>query len=873
MENIIEIEKVNEVYYHIRNLNSSSSLELKEFLSCFIDNHFFHPLVRAKQWDGRISMFDTKNQTIPIGLFPQFVKFCEKFNYEYKLNFDKEDLVNDITDEDFETFYESIFNDSSYSPRDYQDEAIKKALRLKRGVIESPTACHSKGTNILMYDGSLKKIEDIIIGDMIMGNDGTSRKVLKLFNGIDEMYKITPSFSKSFIVNKNHILYLECTHKNPKDECAKEKQEITVGDYIKKSKSFKHIYKLTYNKTELIFDRKIETDIKLTPYFIGLYLGDGSTYNIAITSMDDEIYQEVIKQLALYGMDEKNIRKSTKIDNLVSTYNIHGITSFKMNENPIKNDFKKIGLFFEDSNIRTKCGDKFIPDIIKYGSIDDRYECLAGLIDTDGYTDKDYGYGITSKSERLIDDIVFIARSLGFFANKRIKYNKKYDRNYYRCSISGDVEKIPLRLKRKVISGKVKTYTDKHHIGFKIENIGNGEYYGFELDNNHLYLDENFLIHHNSGKSLVLYSIIRFLLGISEKKILLVVPNVNLVNQMFSDFVDYGWRDCESYTSLIYSKSKRVDLNKPIIISTWQSLIKKSEDFFDQFGTVIVDEVQTAQSFSVSKILKNCVSAEYKIGVTGTIPESLVSQFTIYGYLGPKIFSLASSELIERGVLSNIKIANIIIDYPKETIDKLWHDEDGNIKKVDYNDELNLIYGTPERNNIFKFIIDNIKKDDENILILCHKIDHLKSIRKYLDENFKDYNIHEIYGKTESEQREKIRQLAMINGRNIILASYGVLSLGWNLKRLHHIILASSTRSKTRLLQSIGRGLRTHDSKSHLVVWDIVDNLTFINNHANKEVKHLNHVYNHFIQRIQYYANQGFKYITKNINLKSINNN
>jgi len=513
MENIIELDKVNEVYFQIRNIDRSTALELREHFSCFVDNYFFHPKYRAKLWDGRISFYDWNNQTIPIGLFPQFVKFCKKFGYEYHTTFNRDEIINEISDEEFDNFYENIFKDSSFEPREFQDDAIKKALRMKRGVIESPTA---------------------------------------------------------------------------------------------------------------------------------------------------------------------------------------------------------------------------------------------------------------------------------------------------------------------------------------------------------------------SGKSLILYSIIRFILGVfDDKKILLIVPNINLVNQIFTDFIDYGWKESESFCALIFNKSKRIDFNKQIIISTFQSLVKKDSKFLEQFGAVIVDETHTAFCKSINTILKKCINAEYRIGVTGTITESLISQFTIYGYLGPKIFSLTSSELIDKGFLSKIKIANLIINYPKKLIYDFWHDEENCIKKIDYNEELDLIFNFTERNNIFKYIITNIKPED-NILILCHKIDHLKIIKKYLEENFKDYDIFEIYGKINAEDREKIRKLASIQGKTIILGTYATLSTGWNLKRLHHIIFASSTRSKIRLLQSIGRGLRLHETKNRVIIWDITDKLVFENDWNGKIVQHNNHTFKHFLQRLQYYKMQNFKYVNRNINISEL---
>ena len=96
------------------------------------------------------------------------------------------------------------------------------------------------------------------------------------------------------------------------------------------------------------------------------------------------------------------------------------------------------------------------------------------------------------------------------------------------------------------------------------------------------------------------------------------------------------------------------------------------------------------------------------------------------------------------------------------------------------------------------------------------------------------------------------------------------MSTGINIKRLHHVILASSYRSKIKILQSIGRGLRTHETKDKLIVWDMTDDLTWTNDYQGKEVKHINHVFKHWKERLTYYDKQGFKYITKKISLESL---
>lgn len=539
MEKILELDKLNEVYFRVRNLTKSSALELKEFLSCFVENYWFHPKYRAKTWDGRISFYDWKTQTIPIGLFPQFVKFCKTFGYQYNLNFGRDEIINEILDEEFEQFYEAIFHGEEIRPRDYQDECIKKAIRMKRGVIESPTGCHSKGTEILMYDGSLKKVEDIVTSDILMGPNNEPKNVLRTIFGKEKMYKITPKKGESFIVNENHILHLKMTNGYYINKFG-EYVNISIKDYLQKNQTFKHESKLVSNSKSIIFKNNYINSTKLSPYFIGLYLGDGSVHSCAITTMDK---------------------------------------------------FRKLGLNFGMSSKfkRTNCESKFIPDCIKKGSIKDRLEVLAGLIDSDGCLTNGTYYEMTLKSKRLIEDISFIARSVGLFVSK-IRERVINGVTYFRCNILGDIQKIPVRIERKKKFKKRNLNKSVFVQGFDIEELPEDNFYGFQLDGDNLYMTNDFIIHHNSGKSLVIYSILRFLLGTCEGKLLLIVPNVSLVNQFYSDCKEYGWKHAESYCSLIFSKSKQVNEDCPIVISTWQSLIKRSQSFLEQFQGVLVDE-------------------------------------------------------------------------------------------------------------------------------------------------------------------------------------------------------------------------------------------------------------------------------------------
>jgi superfamily II DNA or RNA helicase len=353
-----------------------------------------------------------------------------------------------------------------------------------------------------------------------------------------------------------------------------------------------------------------------------------------------------------------------------------------------------------------------------------------------------------------------------------------------------------------------------------------------------------------AGKSLCIYVLMRFLLSMN-KKILLIVPNINLTNQMFNDFLDYGWNNVEKFISILYNKSNKYDDRKPILISTWQSLFKKNREFFDKYDAVIVDETHLAKCNSIKNILDKCWNSEYRIGFTGTLPDEKADLLTIYGYLGYKLYEIKTKELQIRGDLSDIMIANILIKYPEDKIQE--------VKKYDYEKEVKFLSQYEKRNEIFNYILKNINSD-ENVLILCQLIDHLQNIKKFLEKKFPDKKIYEIYGKIKPEEREYIRQYAQKNQKVILLGTYMTMSTGFNLPNLHHIIFASSYKSKIKVLQSIGRGLRTFKNKKRMILWDLVDDLTWKKRTGNIGY---NHVYKHFLERLKYYKLQEFKYINK----------
>jgi Holliday junction resolvasome RuvABC ATP-dependent DNA helicase subunit/intein/homing endonuclease len=355
-----------------------------------------------------------------------------------------------------------------------------------------PGGCHAKGTEVLMFNGDVKKVENVKIGDLLMGPDSLPRKVLKLVRGNEQMYKITLPNKHSFVVNENHMLHLTRTKNGKKRQkhLVGNKVDITVKDYLNKSKTFKEYHKL-YQPDKINFAQKSELEID--PYILGIMLGDGCfrKYSVSVTTADLEVEQSLLD----YALENKLYLTPTKKKegNKAISYYIWDFSGQRRHQ--ILNSLKSLGLSEKTSK------NKYIPQKYKTSSIDSRLEILAGLLDSDGHLHSNV-FEFTSKSETLAKDVCYIARSTGFavsMSKKVIKYKGK-NKTYFRVNISGDTNSIPTRISRKKATTR-KQIKNPLVFSFTVEKLKKDRYFGFTLDQDHLYLTADFLVHHNCGKT------------------------------------------------------------------------------------------------------------------------------------------------------------------------------------------------------------------------------------------------------------------------------------------------------------------------------------------------------------------------------------
>lgn len=355
-----------------------------------------------------------------------------------------------------------------------------------------------------------------------------------------------------------------------------------------------------------------------------------------------------------------------------------------------------------------------------------------------------------------------------------------------------------------------------------------------------------------SGKSLLLYLICNYLLK-SGKRGLLIVPRSALVEQMYSDFEDYSCKNgknMEKYCHKVYSGHDK-ESDKPIIISTWQSLQRMPKDYFEQFDYVICDEVHLAQAKALTDILSKCIKASYRIGVTGTLSGAKAHEWVLIGLFGEIYKATTSAELMEKKQLAELQIKCLLLKYTDQECQYM--------KSASYQDEISYIISNTDRN---KFICNLALSLTGNTLLLFNYVEKhgtvlYDMINSKVKKNRKVFFIH---GGTDVDDREQIRKIMEKEKDAIIVGSVGVLSTGTNIVQLNNIIFASPSKSRIRNLQSIGRVLRTSATKQSATLFDIADDFSW----KARE----NYSLKHFFERIKTYSEEKFKFKIYKIQVK-----
>lgn len=351
-----------------------------------------------------------------------------------------------------------------------------------------------------------------------------------------------------------------------------------------------------------------------------------------------------------------------------------------------------------------------------------------------------------------------------------------------------------------------------------------------------------------SGKSLIIYSLVRYHQAMGRKQ-LIVVPTTSLVEQMYGDFRDYSTHNgfkVSKYCHRIYGgkeKSNAAD----VVISTWQSIYKFPQDWFDQFDVVYGDEAHLFKAKSLMTLMDKCKNARFRIGTTGTLDGTKTHKLVLEGVFGPVYKVTSTKKLMDDKQLADLKIVCMLLKYTDE--------ERKLVSKMNYQEEMDFLVAHEKRN---KTISNLTAAQKGNTLVLYQYVEkHGEVLYNMMKNDHTNRTIYFVHGGTETDQREQIRALTEKSDNTIIIASYGTFSTGINIRNLNNVVFASPSKSRIRILQSLGRGLRKSEIKTKCNLFDIGDDLSW------KEKK--NYTLNHVLERIKMYNEENFNYKVVNI--------
>ncbi|MDD4931458.1 MAG: Hint domain-containing homing endonuclease [Candidatus Colwellbacteria bacterium] len=416
------------------------------------------------------------------------VEHVKEIEY-YKNAFDKLILPGDDGETKKETIIALLENFAYSSPDIVQNK--NSGLIALLGGPPGTGKCLAKNTPILMFDGTVKMVQDIKTDEKIMGDDSSERNILSTTTGNENLYKITTIRGDTYTVNESHILSLKYSGTKIPVWFSEKYQkkdgviDIHLKEYLSLPSSIKD--KLKTYRVGISFD---EMKVEIDPYIIGHWLGDGSSRDTVFSTNDKEIVEYYEQEMKKYNLSVVKI-SGDNYDYRVTT----GINTFEPRSNHFRNVLK-------DNNMMSN---KHIPFRYKCNSRENQLKLLAGIIDSDGsYTNN--CYDIVQKNKTLLDDIIFVARSLGFYCKDskevtKICYNSKngpVEGTYYRTHISGEgLEEIPCLLEYKRAHARCQI---KNALvdGFSVECLGEGDYYGFSIDGNRRFVLGNFIVTHNT---------------------------------------------------------------------------------------------------------------------------------------------------------------------------------------------------------------------------------------------------------------------------------------------------------------------------------------------------------------------------------------
>lgn len=721
------------------------------------------------------------------------------------------------------------------TPRDYQIEAADSFLELPggSGIIQLATGCGKclgRGTPVLMFDGTIRAVEDVAVGDKLMGPDSLPRTVTSLARGREPLYRVVPVKGEPFVVNESHILSLKHTESG-------HVTNIAVTDYLQQTKWFKHVMKGW--RTGVEFPAR---PVPLDPYYLGLWLADGDRNLPIVYKPDPEVEATCRAVASNHGMGVRQTElREGKCPGWAITFGRVGV-----HQNPVLDKLRSVNVI----------GNKHIPNVYKVNSSEVRLAVLAGLLDGDGSLTHDgCSYDYISVSEVLARDLAFLARSLGLAAYVKscVKgCQNGFTGTYWRVSISGQTSIIPCRIPRKKANVRQQK-KDVLRFGFSLEPLGEGDYFGFSIDGpDRLFLLGDFTVTHNTLTTAHIFD--RF-----DGRSLFLAHTDELVRQTCRAMLRMGlWPKVEKadeYRGGNYVpdlRERKMLFHGPfppnnwftfdkVLVSSMQTFITRMDKYEDcAFDLTVVDECHRIRCKTYEQIIERLREFNPAMRLLGLSATPYRADKKNLGKLLPAFaYKMPILDAIDRGWLVDVRGVQVEMkaDTSKWVVGSTKHGRDltdSSLRASMASDECIESIAHP--------IIE--KGEGRKAIVFLPGVESAEAVAAAINALKPGTATFVHGGVPKKERRRRVR--AFEDGEFTVMTGVQVMVEGFDVPDVSLVVMARPTQSRGLYEQCLGRGLRPIASciegkgtpterraaiqgsaKSNVLVMDFVNNTRF----------------------------------------------
>ena len=843
MSKVCKIILIDEVNCACLGMSQAHNMFFFEKYGIHTENYFFSPKYQLGSWDGKIRYFHKTGKTY-ITLLDEIVPDIVEFGYEIELE-DKRNSLPVTPELIDENFFSIVLGPDGkpWKVRDYQVEMVNSLLSASNGIGIAGTGAGKAqplDSKILTPSGWVT-MADININDYICAPNGNFARVTGIFpQGKKEIFEITLHDKTTVRACAEHLWnvnYPETKYRNNTVSKIISTQDIidfletkSQDSKIKNNISIPCVAPVNYN---------VKGILNIEPYLLGALIGDGSisSGSITISSADSEILESVeqhVTQLNLClkhrGKYDYDIVKKEKQN------------TFPPSKNILIEELKELNLY------GTHSYDKFIPVDYKRSSIEDRFELIRGLMDTDGTVDNRGGrMSYTTVSKILAHDVQEVIQSLGGIATITSKIPtytykgvKKQGRVAYTCHIAHQTPKRLFSLKRKrdlCYSLHADGRTKPSRRIKSIKSVGIAPAQCILVDSpEHLYITDNFITTHNTSMCAALALSYERAGNIRS---LIIVPDTTLTDQTREAYASFGL-DVGEYSGAVK------DLTHKHVVATWQTL-QNNPQVVTEFQMVIVDECQGLRGAVLTKLLNDYGKhISYRFGVTGTLPDGESDAVAVRIAVGGVRYEIPAHELIEAGHLStlDIDIIPLVVNLkPQYEAFKEQVKDDPELSKTtytkfknsyfpDFTSEKKFLHSQPSRLDWISNDLTNKAMITGNVLCLVNGVAFGRKLAKQTP------GAVFLHGKDEREVRKEIYKQFENHDNLIVIATVNIAGTGLDIERIFNLVLVDIGKSFIRVIQAIGRGLRKGGDKSHVFVTDLCSDLKYSKRHSTTRKKH-----------------------------------